>query len=80
MDCSLPGSSVHGISRARILEWIPFPFPGDLPRPGIEPTAPVAGKCYRCSNSLFVDEGQGGQVSYPSSDTLVSGGPNLSRS
>ena len=21
MDCSLPGSSVHGISQARILEW-----------------------------------------------------------
>ena len=22
MDCSLPGSSVHGISKARILEWV----------------------------------------------------------
>ena len=22
MDCSLPGSSVHGISQARILEWL----------------------------------------------------------
>ena len=21
MDCSLPGSSVHGISEARVLEW-----------------------------------------------------------
>ena len=21
MDCSLPGSSLHGISQARILEW-----------------------------------------------------------
>ena len=21
MDCSLPGSSVHGISQARVLEW-----------------------------------------------------------
>ena len=27
MDCSLPGSSVHGISQARILEWLPFPSP-----------------------------------------------------
>ena len=25
MDCSLPGSSVHGIFQARILEWLPFP-------------------------------------------------------
>ena len=36
-DCSPPGSSVHGISQARILEWLPFPTPGDLPDPGIEP-------------------------------------------
>ena len=26
MDCSLPGSSVHGISQARILEWVAMSF------------------------------------------------------
>ena len=26
MDCSLPGSSVHGILQARILEWASIPF------------------------------------------------------
>ena len=26
MDCSLPGSSVHGISQARILEWVALSF------------------------------------------------------
>ena len=26
MDCSPPGSSVHGISQARILEWFVIPF------------------------------------------------------
>ena len=26
MDCSLPGSSVHGILQARILEWVDIPF------------------------------------------------------
>ena len=36
-DCSLPVSSVHGILQARMLGWIPFPTPGDLPIPGIEP-------------------------------------------
>ena len=36
MDCSLPGSSVHGILQARILEWVTFPSPGDLPDPGFE--------------------------------------------
>ena len=26
MDSSLPGSSVHGILQARILEWVAIPF------------------------------------------------------
>ena len=26
MDCSPPGSSVHGVSQARILEWVAIPF------------------------------------------------------
>ena len=26
MDCSLPGSSVHGIFQARILEWVAISF------------------------------------------------------
>ena len=33
--------SVHGILQARILEWIAFPSPGDLPDPGIEPGSPT---------------------------------------
>ena len=38
MDCSPPGSSVHGILQARILEWVAIPFsrrsswPRDRPR------------------------------------------------
>ena len=31
-----PGSSVHGISQARILEWVTFPPSGDLPDPEIK--------------------------------------------
>ena len=34
MDCSLPGSSVHGISQTRILEWIAISFPRVSSRPG----------------------------------------------
>ena len=41
MDCSLPGSSVHGILQARILEWVAIPFSRDLPNPGIEPRSPA---------------------------------------
>ena len=36
MDCSLPGSSVHGSLQARILEWVAVPLPADLPNPGIK--------------------------------------------
>ena len=34
---SPPGSSVHGISQARIWSGLPFPSPGDLPDSGIKP-------------------------------------------
>ena len=36
MDCSLLGSSVHRIFQTRILEWVAFPSPGDLPDSRIE--------------------------------------------
>ena len=56
MSCSPAGSSVHGILRSRILEWkknkkikkkeywsgLPFPSPGDLSGPGIEPSSAVS--------------------------------------
>ena len=39
MNCSPPGSSIHGVLQARILKL--FPSPGDLPNPGIEPGSPA---------------------------------------
>ena len=33
MDCSLPGSSVHGILQARIPEWVIIPFSRGSSRP-----------------------------------------------
>ena len=41
MDCSLPGSSVHGLSQARILGWVAISFSRDPPHSGIEPTSPA---------------------------------------
>ena len=41
MDCSVTDSSLHGILQARILEWVAFPSPEDLPDPGIEPGSPA---------------------------------------
>ena len=37
MDCSPPGPSVLGILQAEYWSGLPFPFPRDLPDPGIEP-------------------------------------------
>ena len=36
MDCSLPGSSVHGILQVRILDRVAKLPLGDLPDPGIQ--------------------------------------------
>ena len=37
MDCSLPGSSVHGILQARILDWVAMLSSMGYPNPRIEP-------------------------------------------
>jgi len=51
MGCSPPGSSVHGIFQARILEGLPFPTPGDLPDLGVEPMS-LASPALAGENSL----------------------------
>ena len=40
MDCSLPGSSVHGIFQTRVLEWGAIAF--------------SAGECYSCVSNCLV--------------------------
>ena len=56
-DGSLPGSSVHEIFQAKILEWVAISFSGDLPDPGIEFMSPfiypiIWRKCEAKVNSL----------------------------
>ena len=41
MDCSLSGSSVHGIFQGRVLEWIAISFSRASFQPGIKPTSPA---------------------------------------
>ena len=38
--CNPMDYTVHGILQARILEWVAFPSPGDLPNPGIKLKSP----------------------------------------
>ena len=40
MDCSSPASSVHGIFHQEYWSGLPFPSPGGLPNPGMEPESP----------------------------------------
>ena len=48
MDCSPPGSSVHGILRVRILEWVAIPFSRGSSRPqGSNPGLPY------CRRNLY---------------------------
>ena len=40
-DCSPPGSSVHGILQARILEWAAISYYRGSSHPGIKPQSPT---------------------------------------
>ena len=41
MDCSPPGSSIHGTSQARILEWVAI----SLPRESSQPSNQICASC-----------------------------------
>ena len=54
MDYSLPVFSVYGILQARIPKWEPFPSPGGLPDPGIEPMSPTLQANFLLSGASLV--------------------------
>ena len=43
LDYNLPGSSLHGISQGRILEWVAVSFSRSLPNLGLNPMKFVVG-------------------------------------
>ena len=53
MDCSPPGSSVHGISRQEYWSGLPFPSSRDLPDSGIKPRSPTLQADALTSSSQF---------------------------
>ena len=66
MNCSSPGSSLHGILQARILEGLPCPSPGDLPNPGssLGLLGLIAGRLFtKCRQILY-------QLSYQGSSQI----------
>ena len=49
MDCSIPGSSVHGIFQARVLEWVAISFSRGSSRPRDRTrVSHIAGRCFYC--------------------------------
>ena len=44
MDCSPPGSSVHGVSQARILEWVAISFSSESSQPRDQTYASLIGR------------------------------------
>ena len=46
LDCSPPGSSIHGISQARILEWVAISRPRDQTH--VSCVSCIAGRFFKC--------------------------------
>ena len=42
LDCSLPGSSIHEISQAGLLEWVAISFSRGSSDRGLEPMSPAS--------------------------------------
>ena len=61
VDCSLPGSSVHGILQVRILEWAAMPSSTGSSRPR-DQTHASCGPC--CRGRFFTAEPLGKPLSY----------------
>ena len=64
---SLPGSSVHGVLPARILECVTMPSSRDLPDPGIEPaflTSPALAGEFFTSSATWEAQGFAYTVSF----------------
>ena len=78
INCSLPGSSVHGTSQARILEWVTISFfreeiPPDPSNSGIEPTPPELAGGFFTTNATW--EAQRALLSFSSSVVSDSANP-----
>ena len=68
VDRSPPGFSVHGILQARILEWLPFLPPGDLPDPGVGPESPASPAL---ADRFFTTESPGKPITSYHSDQFM---------
>ena len=54
MHCSLPGSSVHGILQARILEWVAIPFSKGYSQPRGQTAPALPADFFYCLLMLYL--------------------------
>ena len=54
MDCSPPGSSVHGISQARIVEWVVISSSRGSSRPRVGPESPASAEGFFTTEPLNI--------------------------
>ena len=77
MDCSPPGSSVHGTSQARILEWVAISSSKGSSIPGIEPRLWQFLHCrwilYCLTKSTFLSQPRSSECIGPESLGFVQG-------
>ena len=71
MDCSLRGSSVHGIFQARVLEWVAISFSRGSSRPRDQTQiSRIAGRCFTiwttrgAHSHILYGEGNGNPLQY----------------
>ena len=67
MDCSLPGSSIHGILQARVLEWVAIAFSAC----GLH-YVPIGQYCFRQINDLVLSKEPQPPKVWPPPQWLVS--------
>ena len=53
MDCSLPGSSIHGIFQARILKWVLMSFSKEMEKIKRERDITLPKKVHRVKAMIF---------------------------
>ena len=71
MDCSPPGSSVHGILQARILEWVVISFSrGSSQHRDQTWVSCIAGSLLHCRQMLYLLSHQGSPKSLPNTKVL----------
>jgi len=73
MDCSLPGSSIHRIFQARVLEWVAIAFSVELP---YDPAIPTLGT-YLNKRTTPIQKDNTAQCSYQHYLQLPRYGSNL---